>query len=158
MRKVLASLSPFLVSLFLRVSAVWDGVMWDVLEGSTTYPLVCGELRHTAVFTGALSQYTFTASIRVPPVYYTGRIYCAALIMTRAKRAALSLFFLAFQGKKASSFRIEYEGWVPRTLYVCMLVCLYRVLRPRLSTALSVHGTTASSDGSCARTNDTHLF
>ena len=41
---------------------------------------------------------------------------------------------------------------------VCLYVCLYQVLRPRLCTALSVHGTKASSDGSCARTNDRQLF
>ena len=35
---------------------------------------------------------------------------------------------------------------------MCIVVCLYQVLRPRLLTALSAHGTEDSSDGFCART------
>ena len=82
------------------------------------------------------------------------------IIMRRAKRAAGAIFSWFFKGKKAyDSYRIAYEGKVPRiTLSVCSYVCLYQVLRPRLSTAPSVHCTKASADGSCARTNDRQLF
>ena len=66
--------------------------------------------------------------------------------------------FLVFQGKKSSSYRIAYEGRVFRiTFSVCVYVCIKffgHVCPPHSS----VHGTKASSDGSCARTNDRQLF
>ena len=62
----------------------------------------------------------------------------------------------------ASSYRIAYEGRVPRTtssVCVCLCVCVSQhSFRPRLSTALNVHGTKASHDGSSARTNNRQLF
>ena len=71
-----------------------------------------------------------------------------------------SLPILVFQGKKSSSYRIAYEGRVPRiTFSACVYVCVSQHFsRPRLSTALNVHGTKANPDGSCARTNDSRFF
>ena len=52
-------------------------------------------------------------------------------IMRRAKRAALSYFFLIFQRKKASSCRIAYEGQLTRVRSLEILslcnVCVYFV-------------------------------
>ena len=59
-------------------------------------------------------------------LFCTFRAVQLLLIMRRAKRAAVSLFFLVFQEKKSFSYRIAYEGRVPRTTFsvcVCLCVC-----------------------------------
>ena len=96
--------------------------------------------------------YLYAAAVRVP-------IFRRLIDETHAQRhpalVTCALFFLVFQGKKASSYRIAYERGVPWTTFsACGDVCVTQLFfRPCLSTALKVHDTKVSSDGSCARAN-----
>ena len=78
-------------------------------------------------------------------------------IVMRCEARKADLVSIVVRGKNASSYLMAflYEGNVPRiTSSVCVFVCpcfFFLHSRPRFSTALNVHGTNTSSNGSCAR-------
>ena len=82
-------------------------------------------------------------------------------VYSEAREARSAEPFLFFQGKNhiGSHTRVGCLERLSMFVCVCVYVCVSQhFFRPRLSTALNVHGSKASSDGSRARTNNGQLF
>ena len=82
------------------------------------------------------------------------------IIMRRAKREARSLFFLGFPGENKPLHNGSCEACrVPFFYFLCMFLCIRQHRHwPLRSTAFNAHGTNASPDGLCARTNNNEAF
>ena len=89
----------------------------------------------------------------------TFRQLCTLLYYNEA-REARSLFFLGFPRKKKPLQNGSCEACrVPFFFFLCMFLCIRQHRnRPLRSTAFNAHGTNASPDGLCARTNNNEAF